>query len=232
MDSSPPPSLLVLRSLPSGRNGPMPRAPSWSTWPLATALAAPSTATASNGSRSPSLVSSQATFRELNWSYFSLFIVLTPSLANSNGHWGTADVMSTLSYTATIPSSLAAGEYLIRVCIFLSVLRFRASSELPIFFSTSSSPCTRPTPHNSTLSVVSSSSPAEEERSPAAATSSASPVPTVPATPASTSTSTPRRRRTSIPTRFPDPVCFFSRKNYRLTRLGIDIAFAAVWNGQ
>ncbi|KAF8648427.1 hypothetical protein AX16_006290 [Volvariella volvacea WC 439] len=31
-----------------------------------------------------------------------------------NGQWGTGQVMNTLSYTATIPASLAAGEYLIR----------------------------------------------------------------------------------------------------------------------
>ncbi|KZV93255.1 cellulose-growth-specific protein [Exidia glandulosa HHB12029] len=32
----------------------------------------------------------------------------------ANGTWGTGEVMNTLSYTTTIPASLAAGEYLIR----------------------------------------------------------------------------------------------------------------------
>ncbi|KAF9037623.1 cellulose-growth-specific protein [Panaeolus papilionaceus] len=48
----------------------------------------------------------------LKWFKISQSGLLSGNLPN--GHWGTADVMSTLSYTATIPSSLAAGEYLIR----------------------------------------------------------------------------------------------------------------------
>ena len=35
------------------------------------------------------------------------------------GQWGNGDIMDTLKYTATIPASLAPGEYLIRVSIQL-----------------------------------------------------------------------------------------------------------------
>lgn len=41
-----------------------------------------------------------------------------PCFLSSAGKWGNGDVMATLSYTATIPAALAAGEYLIRVRVF------------------------------------------------------------------------------------------------------------------
>ncbi|KAF8150179.1 cellulose-growth-specific protein [Crassisporium funariophilum] len=52
-----------------------------------------------------------------NSNSLSWFKIAETGLISGNlpsGKWGTGQVMDTLSYTATIPSSLAAGEYLIR----------------------------------------------------------------------------------------------------------------------
>lgn len=48
----------------------------------------------------------------LKANYQGLMLV---QLTYSKGSWGNGEVMKTLSYTTTIPSALAAGNYLIRV---------------------------------------------------------------------------------------------------------------------